>query len=343
MHKLKYVALHITKNCSHDCSYCYYRGARLPTATDNRANDFPLDTLTAIIDELCANTVEEVYLLGGDPAEHAQFFDLAQYAHNQGLVVTSVSNTHEYNCDPLELSKYLSICESTIHGDNKDSHDGFCGDSGAYDNVLKKLQLYHDLGCTTGITVNVMPANTSMLFSIIGNIINNYGNVLQYVNLQRIAPNGRACVDDDYYLKREHMDIAFSQIEKIASEFGIEIQCEDAFPLCLIPKKYWKFIHRCEWGYEKLSINGDGGVSRCGADPRYNLGNVLKTPLYQIWNESPFLKEFRRKEFLSDQCKKCKNLNICGGGCMIGTWTGEEFATDYFLADLRKEATNHRS
>ena len=336
MYKLKYVALHITKNCSHDCSYCYYREEKLPSFNDNRIYDYPINKLTAIIDELGANNVQEVYILGGDPAEHPQFFDIVKYAHEKGLVVTSVSNTHNYKCDPLQLSKYLSICESTIHGSTKDIHDAVCGVQGAYNNALSKMKMYHGLGCTTGITVNIMPANANTLYAIVSNILNIYGDILQYVNIQRIAPHGRADINDNYYLRREHLIITFSQIEKIATEFGIEIQCEDAFPLCLIPQMYWKYVHRCEWGYEKLSINGDGKVSRCGADPRFNLGNVLETPLNKIWQESPLLNEFRRKEFLIDKCRKCPNIKICSGGCMLGTWTGGEFGTDYLLSDSGK-------
>jgi len=333
MEKLKYVALHITKNCSHDCSYCYYREIRLSSYVDKAENDFPLNTLLGIIDELGNNDVEEVYLLGGDPAEHPRFFDIVKYAHGKGLKVTSVSNTHDYQCDPHELSKYLSICESTIHGESNANHDDFCGITGAYDKALTNLRLYHDYGCTTGITINVMPENSSLLYSFVENINRNYGDIVEYINIQRIAPHGRANKNDDYYLRREQVLNALSQIDKISSDLGIEIQCEDAFPLCILPKNYWKYVHKCEWGFEKLSINGDGNVSRCGADPRYNLGNILELTLEKIWKDSPLLNEFRRKEFLNEKCHKCTNLSICGGGCMLGAWSGGEFGTDYLLAE----------
>lgn len=335
MCKLKYVALHITRNCSHDCPYCYYRGRPSPLFSGDDDLDFPFDTLVRIIDECGINEVSELYLLGGDPAEHPRILDLAKHAHALGIIVTSVSNTHDYKCDSDQLPKYVSICESTIHGIDAKSHDEFCGVRGAYHKALSRLKMFHDLGCTTGITVNVMPANVKMLYSMVKNILDEYGTILQYVNVQRIAPHGRAGVEDGYYLMREHLIVALSQIDRIASELGMDIQCEDAFPLCLIPQKYWRFIHRCEWGYEKLSINGDGNVSRCGADPRYNLGNVLNTPLREIWNESPLLKEFRKKEFLIGKCQRCPNLKACGGGCMLGTWSGREFGTDYLLSEFR--------
>jgi radical SAM protein with 4Fe4S-binding SPASM domain len=333
MYKLKRVALHITEKCSHDCPCCYYRKDRSFPCGDDPDRDFPLCTLKAIVDELGRNDVEEVYLLGGDPAEHPQILELAEYANGKHLVLRAISNTHAYKCDPLQLAKCLAICESTIHGHTKGIHDRFCRSEGAYERALTGLARYHDLGCTTGITVNVMPSNADHLYAIVHNILKEYGEILAYVNVQRIVPLGRAKVNNEYYLNQKHMLVALSQIERIEADFGCEIQCEDAFPLCLIPKKYWRFVHRCEWGYQKLSINGDGSVSRCGADPRYNLGNVLEMSLAEIWRGALSLKEFRRKQFLPAKCQQCPNLDICGGGCVLGCWSDQEFSADYLLAD----------
>ena len=107
MCKLRYVALHITEKCSHDCPCCYYRRATGSSRRDSEDRDFPLSALQAILDQLGDNDVEEVYLLGGDPAAHPRLFEIARYAYAKALVVTIVSNTHAYLCEPERLAKYL--------------------------------------------------------------------------------------------------------------------------------------------------------------------------------------------------------------------------------------------
>lgn len=331
MPKLQSVALHITSNCSHECAFCYYRDKRSVTALSTDDERFSLDVLKKIIDEIVVYKVERVVLLGGDPAEYSNFLELVKYAHEKGLTVISVSNTHNYNCDFRELAKYLSECESTIHG-KREFHDSFCGSIGAYDNALTQLSKLKKLGCSTGITINITPSNAAELYGIVGDIANEYEDILDYINIQRIVPHGRANPKDDFYLKRDNLNAVFQQIERISDDYHIEIQCEDGFPLCLIPEKYWRFINKCGWGYDKLSLNGDGGVSRCGADPRYKLGNILKTSLHEIWQNSPALNEFRQKKFLPSRCLSCPNLNICGGGCVLGAWAGTEYSHDVLLA-----------
>jgi len=334
MCKLKYVALHITEKCSHNCSFCYYKKKQNFTPLKSKPNErFSLQTLKKIIDELYINNVKEIFLLGGDPAEYVNFLDLAEYAWKKELLLTSVSNTHEYNCDPSILSKYLSICETTIHGESEEFHDNVCESIGAYEKVLNNLKMFRQLGCSTGITINIMPSNVKNIYSIVSNIINKHGKIIDYINVQRIVPHGKATKEDNHYLQKDNLVEALTQIDKIFVDYNIEIECEDAFPLCLVPKKFWKYIHRCEWGYEKLSINGDGGVSRCGADPRYNLGNVLETSLKEIWEESPYLNDFRKKDFLPQKCKECDNITLCGGGCSLGAWSGKELDKDILLSN----------
>lgn len=334
MSKLKYVALHITEKCSHNCSFCYYRKNSLEnTGITKRNEKFSLATLKSIVNELIKNQVEEVFLLGGDPAEYLSIFELAKYASEKGLIVTSISNTHEYNCELDKIAPYITIGETTIHGGTKELHDSVCGVNGAYNKVLSNLKKLKEFGCSTGITINLMPLNIHEIYDIVKNIIDNFGNIIDYINVQRIVPYGRSGINDNNYLQKEDVLEALKQIERVDKEYNIEIQCEDAIPLCLVPERYWKFIHRCEWGFEKLSLNGNGGVSRCGADPRYNLGNILETPLAEIWNNSPILKEFRQKSFLPPECQICSNLERCGGGCVVGTWEKKEFGRDILLAN----------
>lgn len=329
MDRLRFVALHLTQKCSHECAFCYYR-VRSPGVGQSHS-DWPTDKLFAILSALGAASVEEVYFIGGDPAEHPDILPIATHAKKAGLKITSISNTHQYRCDHDELARVIPIFESTIHGPSAETHDSLCGRPGAYDQVLSELRRFNELGCSTGITINMTPGNASSIYDTVDAIRTSFGDIVRYVNIQRIVPYGRAESNDPYYLSRHDVMTALSQIDALARDFRIEVQCEDAIPLCVIPKRYWGYVHRCEWGSSKLSLNGDGGVSRCGTDPRYGLGNMLDRPIMAIWEESSVLQAFRRRAFLPAKCRECRQLERCGGGCVLGCWSGQELGVDPLL------------
>ena len=49
---------------------------------------------------------------------------------------------------------------------------------------------------------------------------------------------------------------------------------------------YRQYMHPCEWGYTKAALNGNGDLTRCGADPRYLLGNIFEKSIKEIWEYS---------------------------------------------------------
>ena len=71
---------------------------------------YPLDELLNVVDELANEGVKEISLLGGDPATHPNIFEIVEFASSKGLIISSLSNTHNYkNSDLNAISKYVTI------------------------------------------------------------------------------------------------------------------------------------------------------------------------------------------------------------------------------------------
>jgi radical SAM protein with 4Fe4S-binding SPASM domain len=336
MYKVKSACLHITKSCTHGCPYCYYTDSENKKDLPDDLQAFDLNTLKLIIDELSRFSVDELCFLGGDPAKYPFILELAEYAHRRNLFLTSVSNTHNYPCTINDIVKYVSVFETTIHSSEKKLHDKFCKYDGAFDCVLENLKEIQKLGAKTGITVNITPSNVHDIYDIADVVINTYGVRINYINIQRIVATGSASCKDSFSLSKGLALKALTAIEAIKNDFKIDITVEDPFPLCKIPSRYWKYMSKCAWGYDKVSINGDGNMSRCGADPRYSLGNILEKSLDDLWKHSPALKIFREKKFLPNECQKCPQLEICGGGCALGCENSENFQLDSLLREAEK-------
>ncbi|MDR3299304.1 MAG: radical SAM protein [Candidatus Accumulibacter sp.] len=322
-------ALHITYFCMHKCPMCYAKG-------EGQSMRHPkLSELIKIVDELATAGVQEVSLVGGDPASYPKIGELVKYIAKTGMKTSILSNTLSFeNITPEEISQYIYAFEGTIHSDNAESHDAFCKQSGAYEKLVANLRKYKSLGKRIGVALNIHPQSVNKLHSIVKNLIVANETPLDYVIIQRIVPLGRAQNTSEFVLLKEQVCQALEEIERIDSDFGVEIVVEDPFPLCIISEKHWKYMnHRCAWGWDKVALNPKGDLSRCGADPRFLLGNLFETPLNVIWNESPILKSFRSFEYLPGRCQVCEHLQRCGGGCPLSCENDKDHSTDYLLND----------
>lgn len=332
-HKLESLIIHLTNACANKCPYCYaYTAGKVKNAKTNK--------IYSMLDMLSEANIKNVSLLGGDPVLHPDILNIIKYANNLNIKVSLMSNTMEVvNVSTKELMQYVSVFEATILGDCEKTHDNFCQNTGAYKKLINNLKTLTSLNATIGIAINIIPHNAKSIYDMIKNLIINERVKIDYIILQRIVPFGRALDSDEYNLTKESANLALECIDRIHKDFNIKITVEDPFPLCVIEEKYWKYMNPCEWGYKKAALNGEGDFSRCGADPRYLLGNIFETPILEIWENSPILQSFRNGEYLSEKCRRCTNLNACRGGCPLSCELNEDHKMDY-LFEKYQEISN---
>jgi radical SAM protein with 4Fe4S-binding SPASM domain len=68
----------------------------------------------------------------------------------------------------------------------------------------------------------------------------------------------------------------------------------------------------CGAGIAAIAIDSRGNIMPCTRLP-YNLGNIKKTMLSDIWIKSKELKRLRDRSQLKGSCGKCNLKNLCGG------------------------------
>lgn len=306
--KPTFAALHITTFCEGDCAFCYITEKGAPRQHGD------LQTLKRIVDQLVIAGVKTVELVGGDPALYPDIVELLKYCKQAGLEVAILSNTHGYwYASIAEIAPYVTALETTIHG-LPEIHDHFTH-TGAYVETIAHLREWQQCKTPeqgTGITLNFTKVNSAHIFDTITHILH-WGVKVDYVQVQRIGPHGRAA-DGSWKLTLDEVITAYRQIARLSDELGIRAEVVDAFPLCLLPEEVRMYAGRCDWGFSTCAVFMDGSVSRC-AVARRDLGNLLETPLLDIWNNHPELDEFRAKKYLREECQRCQLLEACGGGC----------------------------
>lgn len=322
-------AFHITYFCTHACPMCYAK------AGANSYKHPPLGQLIKVVDKLSEANIREISLVGGDPASYPLIGDLCKYIHKKGIDISILSNTLCFSgISNIEIAEYISAFEGTIHSHIPEEHDRFCKTSGAFKKLIGNLSVFKSLGKKIGITLNITPETSENLFNIVYEIVETHKLALDYIVLQRIVPMGRAENKTNFILFKHHIDNAMQCIKNIDEKLKIKINVEDPFPMCLLEEEYKKYMHhKCEWGWSKVTVNPDGKLSRCGADPRFLLGDLFDKPLLQIWNESEILKSFRSYSYLPGRCQICENLSYCGGGCPLSCGLEKDHDRDYLITN----------
>ena len=170
-----------------------------------------------------------------------------------------------------------------------------------------------------GIVYNITPDTYRDIYNAIKQVIIVEGVNIDHVVLQRIIPIGRALNNMNWSLKQLYISDIFTQMEKIEKEFLIEVYLEDSFPLCVVPEQYRHFVHRCQWGTSGISIDLYGNIAKCCADSRFIIGNILETPLPDIWQASSELNKRRKGLLVPEKCRQCSLYLECGGGCILAS------------------------
>ena len=321
LNKITQAIFHITYVCTHHCPMCYANAGI-------KSSHPPLKQLCLIVDRLLELGITDLTLVGGDPASYPYIASLACHIKKAGMHLTILSNTLDFSPSKESVLDYIDVYEGTIHHSIKEKHDQFCGSSGAYESLLGNLKFFSSLHKRTGLAVNMIPYNYDAIYDLIMNVISHDVSI-DHLVLQRIIQFGRAVGSVQYELDKRMLNIIMRQVEQAEKEFGLSIIFEDPLPLCSIDEKYHKYMHPCEWGITKVSVDYNGNLSRCGADVFHSFGSIFDEDVLEKWNTSSLLLEFRNKTYLPQKCRNCLAFDNCGGGCPISREPDRGFSLDY--------------
>jgi radical SAM protein with 4Fe4S-binding SPASM domain len=310
--KLRNVYLSITEKCDHSCKFCY--------ASDGLGGfkDADIDTIKKIIDEVSKLKVENIFIVGGNPVLHSKITEILEYikGHTDMRTILMTNTACFPNNSIEEMSKYIDCVAVTIHGQDSKSHDEICNVDGAYIDLIRNLELFQKENIAIEVAYNIAPYSFESIFTSIKSLIEK-GLDLSRVLLQRIAPTSKTKLNEEYAVNAKQVNVALAQMSRIREELNIEIELVDPFPLCFVDNQFWNLITPCKCGVCDLAINGKGDVSRCPADPTYEMGNILETPINELWTNAKELCDFRTNAHLPEECKMCANKDTCRGGCVI--------------------------
>lgn len=301
------ISWNVTFRCPLKCPHCYIDAREGDPRTE-------LDTQKAlgVIDQIAALGTRVLILSGGEPLLRADIFELAAYAKESGLHVSMGTSGILIDDAVAVRMKDAGIRKAAISLDSTDPemHDRFRGLPGAWNRTVEGIRACLRQGIGVLVNITVLRENYRQVTDIISFC---EGIGVTEFQLFFLVPTGRGTgVDDitpEMYETIIHsvMDKTASgtvtirptcapQYTRIRAQLGME---QAAFPGCLAGKQYCR-------------IYPTGDVTPCPYLP-LTIGNVTKTPLAEIWQNSAVLNNLRNPDLLEGKCGACGFRRVCGG------------------------------
>jgi radical SAM protein with 4Fe4S-binding SPASM domain len=323
-----HIQWHITNLCNLRCQHCYQddfsREKDLDWTGLKRVSDNLLTTIKEWDQKAC------IHLTGGEPLLKPELFPLLNHLDQNPVIEELGIITNGLLFDP-ELLERLSVFHKlkkikiSLDGADAETNDSIRG-GGAFEKVIKNIPLIKK-----GSHFEIIFMYTVMK--------NNFRSLPSFLELskdlgvdgfiiERFIPLGRGRERMDEVLNKE----GWREMVKMLLDF-FSIEEENPFP----PYQAFQVSFNgeepellgapCVIGKDGLCVMPTGDVFPCRRFP-IPIGNLLETPLTQIWSESEILKKLRRKENLKGKCGSCEIKDCLGCRSLVLSLTGDYLEED---------------
>ena len=282
--------------CNYDCEFCYYQGLlHLKTNFEEIKNR---------IDKIYNYGISEIDLSGGESSVHNNWFDILDYCNARFKNISTLTNGWAFAKEEFLIkSKQHGLTEIlfSLHGFDQQSHDTIVRRKGAWNKILKAIQLAHKHDIVVRINCTVYQRNHEGL--------KNYHNIIKQVkplevnfltlnywvnnqfaepiNYEQVTTSVKSCID-----KIKHM------VKYINVRYT---------PYCYMEgyekyvcNQYQHIYDKYDWNLEIYNLNVDTTRKYSDHEKIDMAHNTAAKRRTEDYTKSP-------------KCLTCKHLYICDG------------------------------
>jgi len=340
------VVWNCTRQCNLVCAHCY-------ASAGNQKSTGEMDTTEgkAFIQDLAEFRVPVILFSGGEPLIRKDFFELAEFARQQGLRVAISTNGTLISRETAGKLKDIGFAEVGISLDGSEANnDHFRGKKGAYQAALNGIRNSLEFGLRVSLRLTITRFNVDEIPSIM-QLVEDEG--IDRVCFYHLAYSGRGSslreADIDHARTREVVDyISDRTVDMHRRGLYKEILTvgNHADGVYVYTRAIKDSAERAEKILGLLKMNGgnNSGIRIGAVDDRgnvhpdqfwwhYTLGNVRERKFGEIWTDTsePLLHGLRdRKMLLKGRCSRCRYLDVCNGNLRV---RGESVYNDVWAED----------
>lgn len=330
--------LSLTGRCNLRCAYCFY--------ADEMAGrrDLPAARWLAFFGELKGLAVRSLTLSGGELFLRDGLWELLDGAVAARLRYSVLTNGTRLTEDVLaELAREprrrrLDSIQVSIDGSCAEIHDASRG-RGSFEMAIRGLRRLQAAGFPATARVTVNRHNVGDLDNVFRLLLDDIG--LARVGTNDAMPMGTGCARrEDIVLAPAQRVQAMRTLVKLEAAYPGRIQAsagslalwhmfremEDARATGRKTRR-WQMgsLSSCGCMFAKLAVHHDGMIVPCNMLAAAALGWIGETPIRDLWQNHPLLKEMRGRGGIPmaevPGCAGCEWTPYCGGGCPAAEYT----------------------
>ena len=307
-----YIQWHVTNLCNLRCKHCYQDDF-------SKRNDLDWAGLKKVCDNLL-NTMKDwdktacIHLTGGEPLLKPDLFPLLNHLDQHsmveelGIITNSLPIDQETMKRLIGFSKLRKI-KISLDGGNAETNDSI-RQKGTFDKVVKNIPLIKsEERFEIVLMLTAMKRNFRSLISLF-KLSQDLG--IDGLIIERFIPLGRGRESLDEVLSKEEWKEMIEMLSDfISTEEEHSFFPYQAFQISFGGGEPELLGAPCVVGMDGLCVMPDGSVFPCRRFP-VSIGNLLETPLSEIWEKSEILERLRNKENLKGRCGRC-GIDDCRG------------------------------
>lgn len=362
------VVWNYTDKCNLRCGHCY------ADANSLKEDELTTIGRFKVVDRLKEADVVSLNFSGGEPLMRDDFFEVTEYAHKKGLSISISTNGTliDKDCAKRLVECGIKSVDISLDGIGPETHEKIRDVEGSFDLAVSGIKNCVRYGNFNEIIVNTtLTTHTIEEIPEIYEFVKQLGATRYYVS--RILPTGRGKDFLDFDVSREEkLDILNFLYEKFHStvQGGDDIICltrgmtyftrvcyENSagflLPVCEILTGYERehepvfrsrlpamivqmreYFSGCATGLNYCGLDSTGEVLPCAPASNIKLGNLLETPLEDIWMNHPVFKNVRQRKMITGNCSACNSMDYCGG-CRLtsfgetGNWLSQDLSCPF--------------
>ncbi len=301
----------ITENCNLRCPHCYL--------LENESSNIIKEDVE-LIDKLTKKIIDlelfNVVVTGGEPLMRKKpllkclnelVANNISVSINTNLQLLSLNFLNQLNLK--KIRSFLVSCPSS----NPDLYFKMTG-GGDYYRFLKNLKLL--IARTDKVFVNMVVNKNNL------NDIRKTASDLKEIGVKKFSATPMAInllnIRKDIFLSIPEVKKVINDLIWINDSLNMSVDVLEPLPKCIFSKEILKrnfaFLNRkCTAGVNSFTISSKGDVRPCSHNVE-TYGNILEENFEDIWEK---MKNWRLGLYIPSECKNCKMLQFCSGGCRI--------------------------
>ncbi len=309
---------HITDYCDQRCKHCYIFSEN----QDKKLLEMPFEKVKETlfsIEEMCQkeNKIPYIYLTGGDPILHTQFWDILKLFKEHHIAFDILGNPFHLNDEVcLKLREYGCLKYQLSLDGLKETHDYF-RKPGSFDITLEKIKCLKKAGIKVAIMTTVSGTNIKEIPDIIDLVVKNNVDIFAF---------GRYCptsLDKSTHIEpleyRNLLDICWQKFEQYKENHTSFNLKDHLWTLYLYEKGLIEIpdtldentiYDGCHCGSHHMTILPDGKIYACRRMESC-VGNIQDKSLYYWFHDKEYDKYRQYDRF--EKCRKCELFRFCRG------------------------------